>query len=124
MSATFLQQPQSFPVPNGFSISLAGPQGQIVGGHVAGPLVAAGPVFVVAASFNNPSCHRLLDEREDSWKSTADGHSPPGADGGNPSHGQQQQQGTDSCGVPTMYSGNMATDVMWAQPPKQQQQHY
>ncbi|KAK4796736.1 hypothetical protein SAY86_029062 [Trapa natans] len=129
ISATFLQQNLSLPVPSGFKISLAGPQGQIVGGHVAGPLVAAGQVFVVAASFNNPSYHRLMEEHDDCGKSTADGNSPPvsgGVDsGGNHSHGhQQQQQGTDSCGVPTMYSCHMPTESMWVTPSKQHQQNH
>ncbi|KAL3845768.1 hypothetical protein ACJIZ3_003171 [Penstemon smallii] len=42
-----------------FSISLAGPQGQVVGGLVVGPLVAAGTVYLIASSFNNPSFHVL-----------------------------------------------------------------
>ncbi|RWV92404.1 hypothetical protein GW17_00045225 [Ensete ventricosum] len=46
----------------GLSISLAGPQAQIVGGTVAGPLVAAGTVVVVAAAFSNPTFHRLPAE--------------------------------------------------------------
>lgn len=90
-----------------------------MGGYVAGPLVAAGPVFVVAASFNNPSYHRLPDDPEDNRKSTSDGHSPSvsgGGDNGNPAHAQQQR--ADSCVLPGMYSGNMAADVMWAPPSK------
>uniref|UniRef100_A0A0D9X8Y1 PPC domain-containing protein n=1 Tax=Leersia perrieri TaxID=77586 RepID=A0A0D9X8Y1_9ORYZ len=43
----------------GLSISLAGPHGQIVGGAVAGPLVAATTVVVVAAAFTAPTFHRL-----------------------------------------------------------------
>ncbi|XP_074263587.1 AT-hook motif nuclear-localized protein 20-like [Silene latifolia] len=42
-----------------FTISLGGPQGQIVGGKVVGPLVCCGTVYVVATSFNNPSYCRL-----------------------------------------------------------------
>ncbi|XXG86539.1 hypothetical protein AAC387_Pa11g1411 [Persea americana] len=64
ISATFLppsSSPSSAAVGdfNGFSISLAGTQGQIVGGFVVGPLLAAATVVVVAAAFNSPSFHRL-----------------------------------------------------------------
>ncbi|PKI31755.1 hypothetical protein CRG98_047854, partial [Punica granatum] len=129
ISATFLHQTLAFPIPNGFSISLAGPQGQIVGGYVAGPLLAAGPVFVVAASFNNPSYHRLQEEREDSRRSTSEGHSPPasgGVDSGNAGHNhphhQQQHQGEDS--LPAMYSCHMPSEVMWTTPQPKQQHPY
>ncbi|KAF8370018.1 hypothetical protein HHK36_031949 [Tetracentron sinense] len=58
--------PPSSSIPsNGFTISLAGPQGQIVGGSVAGSLIAAGTVIVVAAAFVNPSYYRLPDEDEE-----------------------------------------------------------
>ncbi|PKA59506.1 Putative DNA-binding protein ESCAROLA [Apostasia shenzhenica] len=48
----------------GMSVSMAGPQGQILGGMVAGPVVAAGTVVVVAASFANPTFHRLPEDDE------------------------------------------------------------
>ncbi|CAL1402746.1 unnamed protein product [Linum trigynum] len=49
ISATFFPQQSAAaaPNPNVFSISLAGPQGQIVGGIVAGGLVAAGTLFII-----------------------------------------------------------------------------
>ncbi|XP_030975308.1 AT-hook motif nuclear-localized protein 17-like [Quercus lobata] len=53
VSATFLTT--SFPpIPNGFTISLSGPQGQIVEGLIAEALIAARTVYIVATSFNNP----------------------------------------------------------------------
>ncbi|KAL1310163.1 hypothetical protein HN51_052832 [Arachis hypogaea] len=115
VSATFLPQP-SPAVPTAFAISLAGPQGQIVGGHVAGGLMAAATVFVVAASFNNPSFHRLPPE-EDARNdvSGGDGQSPAVSGGGGESgHGQA----VDSCGM-SMYSGvhhlpaAASSDVIW-----------
>ncbi|KAK1266931.1 putative DNA-binding protein ESCAROLA [Acorus gramineus] len=45
--------PPAPPGAGGLSIFLAGGQGQVVGGTVVGPLVAAGPVVLVAASFSN-----------------------------------------------------------------------
>lgn len=50
----------------GMTISLAGPQGQVIGGTVAGPLLVAGVVMVVAAAFANPTVHRLPLEEEPS----------------------------------------------------------
>ncbi|XP_021808289.1 AT-hook motif nuclear-localized protein 17 [Prunus avium] len=122
ISATFL--PQTTPscpvsVPSGFTISLAGPQGQIVGGLVAGALVAAGTVYVIAASFNNPSYHRLPGEDEAVRNSgSGDPHSPP-LSGGVESGGHAPQP-SQSCGM-SMYSCHLPTDVLWAptarQPP-------
>ncbi|KAG0471214.1 hypothetical protein HPP92_015760 [Vanilla planifolia] len=68
MSATFLPpgmtaESQSV-AAGGMSISLAGPQGQVVGGIVAGPLIAAGTVVVLAAGFGNPTFHRLPVEED------------------------------------------------------------
>ncbi|KAL5705879.1 hypothetical protein ACHQM5_024113 [Ranunculus cassubicifolius] len=75
ISATFL--PPSLPItsststssptvlPSSFMISLVGSQGQIIGGSVAGSLVTAGTVFIVAASFDNPSYHRLPITEDD-----------------------------------------------------------
>ncbi|KAJ8762628.1 hypothetical protein K2173_008067 [Erythroxylum novogranatense] len=99
ISATFLPQPTSYPVPNTFTISLAGPQGQIVGGIVAGSLVAAGTVFIIAASFNSPSFHRL----------PIDGQSPAvsGQGGGGGDSGHVASGGE-------MYSCHLPSDVIWA----------
>ncbi|KAE8666766.1 AT-hook motif nuclear-localized protein 17 [Hibiscus syriacus] len=115
LSATFPAQTTSCHVPNTIPISLAGHQGQIVGGFVAGPLVAASNVFLVAATFNNPSYHRLPREEEEGRNTVssggAGGQSPPlSGGGGDSSHGG----GADSCGVP-MYNSHMAgSDVIWA----------
>ncbi|KAH7524735.1 AT-hook motif nuclear-localized protein 17 [Ziziphus jujuba] len=114
--ATFLPQTTaSCPVPNGFTISLAGPQGQIVGGLVAGTLIAAGTVYVIGASFNNPSYHRLPAEDEVRNSGSADGHSPQSGGGDSGGHAP-----AESCGM-SMYSCHLPSDVIWAptarQPP-------
>ncbi|XP_010916098.1 AT-hook motif nuclear-localized protein 16 [Elaeis guineensis] len=50
----------------GLTVYLAGSQGQVVGGGVAGALIAAGPVVVMAASFVTATFDRLpLSEEED-----------------------------------------------------------
>ncbi|XP_057974936.1 AT-hook motif nuclear-localized protein 17-like [Malania oleifera] len=116
ISATFMPPAASSQLPSstgGFTISLAGPQGQIVGGLVAGPLLAAGTVYVIAASFNNPSYQRLPAEDEvGNSVSGNDGQSPPGAsaDSGHPPAPEMP-----------MYSCPLGSDVIWAptarQPP-------
>ncbi|KAK9070292.1 hypothetical protein SSX86_010692 [Deinandra increscens subsp. villosa] len=115
---------------NGFTISLAGPQGQIVGGAVAGPLMSAGPVYIIAASFNNPMYHRLPSEGENSGGASgsvaASDRSPPaggsggGESGGNHHHGQTPATAADSM---SMYSSHLPSDVIWAPTPRQAPLH-
>ncbi|URE30205.1 hypothetical protein MUK42_17767 [Musa troglodytarum] len=45
--------------PSPLTVSLAGPHGQVIGGTVAGPMTAVGPVLLVAATFPKPEFHRL-----------------------------------------------------------------
>ncbi|CAN6444110.1 unnamed protein product [Victoria cruziana] len=78
LSGTYLlpSSPSSHPPSSSFTISLAGAQGQVVGGTVAGSLIAASPVVLVAAAFNNPSYHRLPvndDESGDARTSSGGG---------------------------------------------------
>ncbi|KAK6936939.1 PPC domain [Dillenia turbinata] len=66
-----------------FGISLAGQQGQVFGGIVAGEVIAASQVVVMAATFSNPSFHKLPSEVEDnSGAGTAAGGGGGGCDGG------------------------------------------
>nr|GMD81609.1 AT-hook motif nuclear-localized protein 20-like [Ipomoea batatas] len=58
LAGTFLPGP-SPPGATGLTVYLAGVQGQVVGGSVVGPLVAAGPVMVIAATFANATYERL-----------------------------------------------------------------
>ncbi|KAM0952547.1 putative AT-hook motif nuclear-localized protein 15-29 [Dioscorea sansibarensis] len=70
--------PPSLPtIQGGVSVSLAGPQGQVIGGMVAGPLLASGTVVVVAAGFENPSFDRLPEDN-DGEDTTAVNVSPGG----------------------------------------------
>lgn len=122
VSATFLppsvlsQFPSSV---NNITISLAGPQGQIVGGAVAGPLQAAGTVYVIAASFNNPSYHRLPTKDEEGLNNsvsggTNDGHSPPtmSGDSGHP-------PAMETHAIAMYNTSHLPTDVIWAPTPRQ-----
>ncbi|XP_047979719.1 AT-hook motif nuclear-localized protein 27-like [Salvia hispanica] len=65
ISGTVLPPPAP-PGAGGLSIFLSGGQGQVVGGIVVAPLVASGPVVLMAASFANAVFERLpLEEEEE-----------------------------------------------------------
>ncbi|XP_022749095.1 AT-hook motif nuclear-localized protein 25-like [Durio zibethinus] len=57
--------PPAPPGACGLTIYLAGGQGQVVGGSVAGPLMASGPVVLMAASFAHAVYDRLPLEEEE-----------------------------------------------------------
>lgn len=66
LSGAYIPGSDSSSSPCALSISLAGAQGQVVGGTVAGVLRAAGPVIIIVASFSSPSHHNLPhDDLED-----------------------------------------------------------
>ncbi|XP_027367311.1 AT-hook motif nuclear-localized protein 19-like [Abrus precatorius] len=81
LTGSFLPGP-SPPGATGLTIYLAGGQGQIVGGGVVGPLVAAGPVLLMAATFSNATYERLPLENDDLDGQGHGGGSPPGMGGG------------------------------------------
>ncbi|KAL1828526.1 hypothetical protein DCAR_0207759 [Daucus carota subsp. sativus] len=58
LSGSFLPPPAP-PGASCLTIHLAGSQGQVVGGSVAGQLIASGPVVIMAASFGNAAYERL-----------------------------------------------------------------
>ncbi|KAH7845748.1 hypothetical protein Vadar_005524 [Vaccinium darrowii] len=103
-----------------FRISLGGPQGMVVGGTVVGPLFAADTVYVVAASFNNPSFHRLPLKEEEEELSGSGGNnegrsvSPPvGHGGGDGGHAVAAAVG-EACGVPFYTGGRLGEEMVWA----------
>ncbi len=62
LSGAYLPPPAPAPT-TGFTVSLAGAAGQVLGGNVVGTLTAAGPVLVVVASFVGATYDRLpLDD--------------------------------------------------------------
>ncbi|ERN02882.1 hypothetical protein AMTR_s00135p00017880 [Amborella trichopoda] len=115
LSATYL--PSSEAGSPGFTISLAGAHGQVVGGAVVGSLIAAGTVVIVAASFQSPSFHRLPADDDDSGENRAAATPPVSTAGGS----------GESCGVSSIYSVSatplgchLPSDVLWtpgARPP-------
>ncbi|KAI3743897.1 hypothetical protein L1987_56965 [Smallanthus sonchifolius] len=64
LSGSFLPPPAP-PAASGLTVYLAGGQGQVVGGGVVGPLLASGPVVIMAASFGNAAYERLPVEEEE-----------------------------------------------------------
>lgn len=96
LSGSFLPPPAP-PAASGLTIYLAGGQGQVVGGSVVGPLMASGPVVIMAASFGNAAYERLPLEDEEGQVSIpgSGGLESPGIGGGGQGQGgggQQQQQ--------------------------------
>ncbi|XP_042421205.1 AT-hook motif nuclear-localized protein 19-like [Zingiber officinale] len=85
LTGTFLPGP-SPPGATGLTVYLAGGQGQVVGGSVVGPLMAAGPVMVVSSTFSNATYERLpLEDGEESGGMVAGDMAqlmPPGGGGG------------------------------------------
>ncbi|KAL8555833.1 hypothetical protein ACS0TY_003594 [Phlomoides rotata] len=96
LSGSFLPPPAP-PAASGLAIYLAGSQGQVVGGTVVGPLLASGPVVIMAASFGNAAYERLPLEDEEAAVGSGGGQlgSPPGMSG--------QQLVSDS--NPAMFQG-------------------
>ncbi|KAL5988482.1 hypothetical protein ACLOJK_036247 [Asimina triloba] len=64
LSGTVLPPPAP-PGAGGLTIFLAGEQGQVAGGSVVSPLVASGPVVLMAATFSNAVFERLPLEEEE-----------------------------------------------------------
>ncbi|KAG8093995.1 hypothetical protein GUJ93_ZPchr0012g19991 [Zizania palustris] len=77
LSGSFLPAPAP-PSATGLTVYVSGGQGQLVGGTVAGPLIAVGPVVIMAASFGNAAYERLpLDDEEPPQQHQLAGQSPP-----------------------------------------------
>ncbi|XP_010519962.1 PREDICTED: AT-hook motif nuclear-localized protein 19-like [Tarenaya hassleriana] len=101
LTGSFLPGPAP-PGSTGLTIYLAGGQGQVVGGSVVGPLVAAGPVMLITATFSNATYERLpLEEEEERagggpGELAGGGGSPPSGGGG----GGEVNQGLLVYGLP------------------------
>ncbi|EXB52668.1 hypothetical protein L484_022445 [Morus notabilis] len=92
LSGSFLPPPAP-PAASGLTIYLAGGQGQVVGGSVVGPLMASGPVVIMAASFGNAAYERLPLEEEDQANNQVSMQVSGGLGSpGSLNVGQQQQQ--------------------------------
>ncbi|KAL1540208.1 AT-hook motif nuclear-localized protein 28-like [Salvia divinorum] len=108
ISATVLPPGSAAAASSPFALSLAGPQGQVVGGHVVGPLLSAGTIYLVAANFSNPSFHRLQPVDQEQDDSGGHEHESPKTTSGGGSGGAAPTSGGAS-----MYS-YQPNDVVWA----------
>ncbi|KAJ0478900.1 putative AT-hook motif nuclear-localized protein 15-29 [Helianthus annuus] len=111
LSGSFLPPPAP-PAASGLTIYLAGGQGQVVGGGVVGPLLASGPVVIMAASFGNAAYERLPLEEEETTPV-----SPSGING-QQQHQQQQQLMNEANpplfhGMPPNMLNSLPTDAYW-----------
>ncbi|XP_051129646.1 AT-hook motif nuclear-localized protein 22-like [Andrographis paniculata] len=117
LSGSFLPPPAP-PAASGLTVYLSGGQGQILGGSVAGQLIASGPVLIMAASFSNAAYERLPledDENPVQGQGSSLGSPPPPP----PSQNQQILADPNSLfqGIPPpnlMNSIQMPNDAFWA----------
>lgn len=127
LSGAFLPAP-SPPGATGLTVYLAGGQGQVVGGSVSGPLVASGPVMVIAATFTNATYERLPIEDDEATAPVApDGvqlQQSPGVNSGTSPISASQSHGlADPSSLPQMYNllpnGQLPHDMYaWNTPPR------
>ncbi|KAK3031924.1 hypothetical protein RJ639_036720 [Escallonia herrerae] len=136
LSGAFLPAP-SPPGATGLTVYLAGGQGQVVGGTVVGPLMASGPVMVVAATFTNATYERLPLEDEAAGEgmqvqATSGVNTGTGTSGGGNTNLATHSHGlvaTDTSSPMPIYNlppnllpngggGQMHPDVFWAPPPR------
>ncbi|KAK7305770.1 hypothetical protein VNO77_43681 [Canavalia gladiata] len=121
LSGAFLPSP-SPPGATGLTVYLAGGQGQVVGGAVAGSLVASGPVMVIAATFANATYERLPLEDEQVEEEMQVQQQPQHQSGVNSasSQGLGEQVSMPMYNLPPnlLHNGqNMPHDVFWGPPP-------
>ncbi|XP_022138676.1 AT-hook motif nuclear-localized protein 20-like [Momordica charantia] len=81
LTGTFLPG-RAPPGSTGLTVYLAGGQGQVVGGTVVGPLLAAGPIMLIAATFANATYERLPLPEEGEDNNQERERSPAAASGG------------------------------------------
>ncbi|KAJ4971291.1 hypothetical protein NE237_004390 [Protea cynaroides] len=117
LSGAFLPAP-SPPGATGLTVYLAGGQGQVVGGSVVGPLVASGPVMVIAATFTNATYERL--PLEDDPTGAGDGLQLQQTSGVNTgtSGGLADPSSMPIYNLPPnlLPNGQMPQDLYWANP--------
>ncbi|WOK95336.1 hypothetical protein Cni_G04043 [Canna indica] len=77
LSGSFLPPPAPPAATTGLTVHLAGGLGTVVGGAVAGPLIASGPVMIVVASFANATYERLPLEEEENLQVQGPPVGPP-----------------------------------------------
>uniref|UniRef100_A0A7N0UUW1 AT-hook motif nuclear-localized protein n=1 Tax=Kalanchoe fedtschenkoi TaxID=63787 RepID=A0A7N0UUW1_KALFE len=131
LSGAFLPAPSPAGV-SGLTVYLGSGGGQMVGGTVAGPLVAAGPVMVMVAAFTNATYERVQADEQDDLSGGGEemqvGRDPIGS--------AQQTQRPDADHPLNAYGGmqqnnlvpgnnsQMNHDMYWGTPPRHQPPSY
>ncbi|KAK4403284.1 AT-hook motif nuclear-localized protein 15 [Sesamum angolense] len=124
LSGVFLPEPAP-PGATGLAVYLAGGQGQVVGGTVAGALMASGRVMVIAATFTNAVYERLPLEDEAASEGTRIepklGANSGVTRGASTSHGHGLAADHQSKSSAPLYNllpnGEGSNDVFWAPQP-------
>ncbi|KAK1297955.1 putative DNA-binding protein ESCAROLA [Acorus calamus] len=126
LSGAFLPSP-SPPGATGLTVYLAGGQGQVVGGTVVGPLVASGPVMIIAATFTNATYERLPLGEEEPTSGGVAGQEGIQLQQQQTQLGSGEMAGGDQQAMPMLYNlppnlmanGQIPHDVFggWATPP-------
>ncbi|XP_020091140.1 AT-hook motif nuclear-localized protein 17-like [Ananas comosus] len=99
--------------------------GQVLGGTVAGPMVAAETVVVVAAAFSNPAVHRVPADDDDDPTAAA-----PEEDRHHQRRGPAPPRSAALAGAPvtSVYGAHFPSEVAWAPtarpPPPPPPPHY
>ncbi|KAF3433664.1 hypothetical protein FNV43_RR24767 [Rhamnella rubrinervis] len=125
LSGAFLPAP-SPPGATGLTVYLAGGQGQVVGGTVAGALVASGPVIIVGATFTNAIFERLPIEDEPAGEGMqVEQQSGLVNSGTAGTTSTSQSLGGEQASVPIynlppnlLPNGQMPHDMFWGPPPR------
>ncbi|XP_013634379.1 PREDICTED: AT-hook motif nuclear-localized protein 22 [Brassica oleracea var. oleracea] len=116
LSGSFLPPPAP-PAASGLTIYLAGGQGQVVGGSVVGPLMASGPVVIMAASFGNAAYERLPLEEDDQDEQQTAGAVANNMDGNATMGGGTQTQPQQLMQDPTSFIQGLPPSLMNSQLP-------
>ncbi|XP_015876841.2 AT-hook motif nuclear-localized protein 15 [Ziziphus jujuba] len=123
LSGAFLPSP-SPPGASGLTVYLAGGQGQVVGGTVAGALMASGPVIIIGATFTNATYERLPTEDDEEAAAGGEGMQVEQQSGGN-SSSQSLGGGEQQASLPIynlhpnlLPNGQMGHEMFWGPPPR------
>lgn len=124
LSGAFLPAP-SPPGATGLTVYLAGGQGQVVGGTVAGALVASGPVIIIGATFSNATFERLPIEDEPPGEGMQVEQQSGVNSGTAGTNSTSQSLGGEHASMPIynlppnlLPNGQMPHDMFWGPPPR------
>ncbi|KAL3652166.1 hypothetical protein CASFOL_001847 [Castilleja foliolosa] len=116
LSGAFLPEPSPMGTAR-LMVYLAGGQGQVVGGVVAGALMATGPVMVVAATFSNAVYERLPLVDDVAPGGDQGMQLPETRNGGLGGEESKTHLYNNSMPPNLIVSGQMTNDVFWAPQP-------